>query len=584
MKRSLLLLPVLVWGCGTDVSGPAAALLTCVYGAGASMDPAEVVQAQGADSQTVCLSPDGADLSEYVYIPFFGTPAPEDDEAEVTLDLELEVTGSWEEAAAVSRATARHGARPAGPLLMRGGGGDEAVDALEPAWTPDHRFHDWLRGKEISELTPRIRGGAASGPSAAASSLASSGSTTATAVPGEGTLLELNVSISCTNADHRTGRVVWVSDHAIVVADTANPASLSSSDYQFLATTFDTLVYPVETAHFGEPGDVDGNDRTILFFTSAVNELTSRDSNTITLGFFWSGDLFPEESTPRLEACPAANQAEIVYLLAPDPDARVGPKVELEVLLARAVPLLGHEFQHLVNASRRLFVNEASTFEDPWLNEGLSHVAEELLFFAASVLEPGSNLSAADLDAAGAVPAFNRYMGGNLGNFREYLEKPDTASLMGIDALTTRGASWSFLRYAADRSGRGDEAFFFDVVNGQRAGLENLDRVIGGDGALSWMQDWTVSVYADDFVPGIAARYTQPSWNLRTIYPRTNVGEYPLLVITLTANDPVRVELLPGGAAFTRFTIRGGEQAVLRAESDGTPPSSAVRSSLMRVR
>lgn len=583
MKRSLLLLPVLLWGCGTDVSGPAAALLTCVYGVGASMDPAEVVQAQGADSQTVCLTPDGADLSEYVYIPFFGTAAPEDDEAEVTLDLELEVTGSWEEAAAASRATARHGTRPVGPLLMRDGGGAE-VDALETPWTADHRFHDWLRQKEISELTPRIRGGAAGGPGAAASSLARTWPTTAAAVPDVGSLLELNVSISCTNADHRTGRVVWVSDHAVVVADTANPASLSRSDYEFLAMTFDTLVYPVETAHFGEPVDIDGNDRTILFFTRAVNELTGRGSSTITLGFFWSGDLFPETSTPRLEACPAANQAEIVYLLAPDPAGRAGPEVTTEQLLERAVPLIGHEFQHLVNASRRLFVNEASAFEDPWLNEGLSHVAEELLFFAASGLEPGSNLADTDLDAAGAVPAFNRYMGGNLGNLTDYLEKPDTASLMGIDALTTRGASWSFLRYAADRSGRGDEAFFFDVVNGQRAGLENLDRVIGGDGALSWMQDWTVSVYADDFVPGIAARYTQPSWNLRTIYPRTGVGEYPLQVITLTANDPVRVELLPGGAAFTRFTLRGGAQAVLRAEADGTPPSAAVRSSLVRVR
>src|SRR5205814_2024452 len=49
------------------------------------------------------------------------------------------------------------------------------------------------------------------------------------------------------------------------------------------------------------------------------------------------------------------------------------------------VSTTAHEFQHLINASRRLYVNTTATdFEEVWLNEGLSHVAEELLFYNQS--------------------------------------------------------------------------------------------------------------------------------------------------------------------------------------------------------
>ena len=57
----------------------------------------------------------------------------------------------------------------------------------------------------------------------------------------------------------------------------------------------------------------------------------------------------------------------------------------------------GHEFQHLISASRRLYVNDASEFEETWLNEGLSHIAEELLFYSASGLAPRQNITLAQL-------------------------------------------------------------------------------------------------------------------------------------------------------------------------------------------
>jgi hypothetical protein len=250
------------------------------------------------------------------------------------------------------------------------------------------------------------------------------------------------------------------------------------------------------------------------------------------------------------------------------------------------VPLMGHEMQHLANASRRLFVNDASALEEPWLNEGLSHIAEELLFYRVTGLGPTRNLRYRDVEAVtGGDAALDRFMWGNLSNFGRFMSVPDTASLMGIDRLTTRGAAWSFLRYAADRSSRGDAAFLFDLVNGRTAGLENLDRVLGA-AALDWMQDWTVAVYADDHLPGVEARYTQPSWDFRALwgeYPR--LGEaFPLRPRWLGAGGPVSLTLQPGGSSFTAFGVGAAEQGVLHVEASGSPRRSAVRGSLVRIR
>lgn len=584
MKRRapLLVLPVLLWGCGTDVDGPVAPLLACAYGDVVTLSPSDVHQVTGEKGQTLCVGPDGSTSGDFLYIPFFGTP-PGDG---LQLGLDIEVAGTLSRPSAPSSSQ-----RLGGPAQLR-----SEPEAGPPGPTGDPVFHEWLRRREIAELTPRIRSvrgaDADAGPVADPDGRALGGGGTggtgwavAAELPAPGDLLELNVAISCSRSDIRTGRVERVSERAVLVADTANPAELSSFDYQIIAAAFDTLVHPVAAAHFGEAGDVDGNGRTILFFTRAVNELTPGDASTLTLGFFWSGDLFPAESTPRLEACPAANQAEILYLISPDPHGVAGPLITQERTRELIIPLIGHEIQHLANASRRLFVNDADAFEEPWLNEGLSHIAEELLFYRAAGLEPGANLSMADIQAVpGGASILRRYMWGNLWNLRRYMAEPDTASLMARDLLPTRGAAWSFLRYAADRSGRGDAAFFLDLVNGRTAGLDNLDRVLGAGNALAWMQDWTVSLYADDLLAGAAERFTQPSWELRSIYPGMDMGEYTLRTLPLSSTEPVAIELLPGGTGFTTFAVGADESAVLHVRADGTRRGSAVRGSVVRIR
>ncbi|MGH9423776.1 MAG: hypothetical protein ACRD3J_27625, partial [Thermoanaerobaculia bacterium] len=131
---------------------------------------------------------------------------------------------------------------------------------------------------------------------------------------GEELQFNTNASISCANAQIRTGHVVAISNRAIVVADTANPpGGFTDEDYRSIGDAFDTLVYPLDTQNFGEPSDIDGNQRVIMFFTSSVNALTPPHQSSFVGGFFFSRDLFPTSATPTLELCATSNVAELFY-------------------------------------------------------------------------------------------------------------------------------------------------------------------------------------------------------------------------------------------------------------------------------
>ena len=552
--RSRLLLPLaslLVLGaCGTDISGPAPSLFSCALQDPLTLDVGQVATFQGAGNRGLCVDGTGSG-AEFVYIPFHGGSGER-----APMDVRVEIFGG------------------VGPVV---GPPDPAIVSWAPgSRSPDAAFHARLRLRERAELGRKIRTARGAGP-------AVRGARAAASVPEPGELVEYNVAISCTQADNRAGRVEYVSEHAVVVADTENPAGLTAADYQHFALTFDTLIHPVAVAHFGAPTDIDANGRSIIFFTRAVNALSAPTEGVYTAGFFWSGDLFPEEETPRAEACPAANQAEMFYMLAADPLGLAGPRFSTDFIRQTAPGVIAHEYQHLINASRRLWVNEASEFEEPWLNEGLSHAAEELVFYAASGLVPGSNLDYETLTGSDRrTAAFNRYMAGNLTNYSRYLQRPDTASLMGVDGLHTRGAAWSFLRYAADRSGVADDVFFMGMVNADESGLENLSRSLGEDPS-EWIRDWTVSVYADDAVP-VEPRYRQPSWNMRLIYPGTTLGRFPLEVLHLGSDGAHSLELDHGGAAYLRFGLTAGTRGAIHVEADGGVPPAALRGTVLRTR
>jgi hypothetical protein len=273
---------------------------------------------------------------------------------------------------------------------------------------------------------------------------------------GDLVLLNVNGNEDCTNGIYHVARVEAIGDKAMILADTLNPkGGFTTADYQRYAAKFDTLIYPLDEGAFGAPTDIDNNGRVGIIFTRAVNELTLRGEQTYVGGFTFSRDLFPIADTPRAPACATSNQGEYFYALAPDPTGIInGNRRTTGFVDSATVPVLAHELQHLINASRKIYINTAANeFEDRWLDEGLAHIAEELLFFREAGSAPRLNLDSTAIRARNAIlVAFNDDMSGNAGRYRSYLVAPSAGSpYAGDDSLSTRGAAWSWLRYLADQ-------------------------------------------------------------------------------------------------------------------------------------
>ncbi|HEV2735642.1 MAG TPA: hypothetical protein VGV85_12430, partial [Longimicrobiaceae bacterium] len=473
----------------------------------------------------------------------------------------------------VTGGTVRAPSGPAGPAAALYARSLGLADPGAPE--PDQAFHRRLREWEVRELPPLIPAVRDFRARRALPSFQRG-----QVVPRVGDTLTLNASQeACQRPDLRRARVAAVTERAIVAEDVANPpGGFSAEEYRSVGVTFDTLIYPVDTRNFCAPADIDDNGRVIILYTRVVNALTPPNSESFVGGFFFGRDLVPRQS------CATSNVGEIFYLLAPDPTGAVNGNVRTrDFVLRRTLGTVAHEFQHLINASRRLYVNNASRMEEVWLNEGLSHIAEELQFYAVTPLEPRQNI---DVEALRSSPriveAFNTYQISNFGRYGRYLENPDEESLLGVDNLPTRGAAWAFVRYAADQEPGPDETFFFRLVNSTTSGVQNLSAVLGTN-AIDFMQTWTVSVYTDDAVPGIGPRYQQPSWNFRSIVPLLYEGRFPLEVIPLS-DTQTTLTLKGGGAAFLRFGVAPGQRAAISVLSGGAVPPERLRVSVVRLR
>jgi hypothetical protein len=449
-------------------------------------------------------------------------------------------------------------------------------------------FDRLLRETARRELTPRM---------AAARSYARQRAsfTAIPANPAIGATFTLNANGNpppCSKPINVSARVAAVSSTAIVVADVDNPAGgFTDAEYAAFAATFDTLVSPVDVANFGAPSDVDGNGKTIIFFTKEVNRLTPRGGlgggGGFIGGFFFERDLFPTASTAGLEGCGASNYAEIYYSLVPDPDSTINGNKHTKAEVLKSTPgTLAHEFQHLINAGRRLYVNQANVFETTWLNEGLSHIAEELLYYRVSGNAPRQNIDVARIKVNNAgIGAFNDYQADNTGRYEAFFLKPSATSVYGDnDQLETRGATWNLLRYLADHRGTADADTWRLLVNSKTAGLENVSNVFGTN-YLTQIRDWATSVFADD-LPGQAdARFSQPSWNYRDIFPALGtpkIGVYPLKVLALADAAPVNVSVNAGGAAYIRFRVPAGSAVSVDWSSSGLPVSPLMQFTVVR--
>lgn len=385
-----------------------------------------------------------------------------------------------------------------------------------------------------------------------------------------------------------TGKVRAVGVHALVVSDVNSPAGgFTDADFQSVASEFDSLIFPTDSAYFGTPTDLDGNGHIIIYYTPAVNSLTpagEADKSGYVGGFFFAGDLYDPIAGAR--GCLSSNKAEIFYLLAPDPSGAFGNSFSSNFVHEVTSGTVAHEFQHMINSGNRYVSPASSNFEATWLDEGLAHMAEDVVGRAKVGFADNFTAGYADINKLDAVVLQSFFLQ-NFARTKYYVERPDTtgpivSSARAAANLASRGAEWALLRYVDDWfSGSNPRTFTRKLVAGPDTGTVNLVKAAGAplDTLLS---HWLVTMYTDHRnIPGLAPMYNYKSYTLRQLISGTLVGDetsssyLPLKSVgdgrtTLQAN-------IPGSSAnfFITTGTTGGARTISVTNSGGSPAADA---------
>ncbi len=410
-----------------------------------------------------------------------------------------------------------------------------------------------------------------------------------------------NLFPNCNSTATITGEVKFVGQNFVIVEDVQLAGNFSSQDYQTLGQDLDDIIYPVVVAYYGDPADLDNNQRVIALITAEVNKLTPRGSSTFIAGFFWAGDL---SST---QECPASNSGELFYLIGPDPDGTFSDAVEVDEAIELAETTVAHEFLHLLNTEQRIVIGNGDfgDLEHTWLDEGLAHLAEEISGFNKAGLGTRANfdLNGVALGGPEALDAFNIYHRLNIFRFARFLyDGPHTALALGEGAngqdpsdgqqsLRMRGFGYGFARWLGDQfgpagngalPGSAEEALFRQLSSGgptYMQGTANVERavqVVAGQ-SLSWeelLALYLSSLVVDDNAPsGIDARTQWKTWNLRGLFQQlraSNLGNnapfnrnYPLVptVISLSETTNQTSTFSVNASTGSYFILRTGSTA-----------------------
>ena len=417
------------------------------------------------------------------------------------------------------------------------------------------RFHDRIRARERDLAA---RGGGAALARGARGSVAA-------APPAEGDqrIFKVCETPTCETFVDATATARVVAERVAIYVDNDAPdGGYTDLDLQDVATLFDDHLYAIDTAAFGRESDIDNNDVVIVLLTQRVNEL-SGDCNTsgsVILGYFFGLDLLPSQAN--------SNDGEIFYGLVPDP---TNPACDItkDYAAGNLPPVFIHEFQHMISFNQHVLEAGSSFVEDTWLNEGLSHFAEEL----------GGRLIPDDL----CQPLFDncesQFIGGNINNAYQYLDDPEASFLVepgnSQGDLPERGANWLFVRWLVDHFG--DEQplgheFTRQLVQTSSRGSANVESVTG-EPFEELVAQWQLANYTEDlpdFTP-LDPRLQYTSWAFRDLYQSNfELGvfakPYPLTPI-VTAN----------GAVGLSGTLRGGSGVHLRIVQPASAPGVDLR-------
>ncbi|HEV2670278.1 MAG TPA: hypothetical protein VGU74_04245 [Gemmatimonadales bacterium] len=423
--------------------------------------------------------------------------------------------------------------------------------SANPAHGPNAvAFDHFLRQMARTRDYPRL----SSGPLASAPL-----ATTMAGPPAIGNLRTFKVcaTFTCSRFDNVAAIARSVGQHLAIYVDTLAPSPGSStSDLDSLKRVFDSRLYPLDTATFGNVSDIDSNSVVIVLMTNTVNKLVSKTQCTqgFIAGFFFSGDLDPV-------AASQFNNGEIFYSIVADPNGTLSCAHSIASVRDGTGVTFTHEFQHMINFVEHVRVR-GSQEEEGWLDEGLSKYAEEI---AGRTYLPNDSL-------------FTLYAYNDAYDAYQYLAATATTPLLipaDTGTLAEVGASWLFTRFIIDRFG---DSLAGKLVESAQIGAANVaartgepfDVTIGHWGLANWVSDLPT------FAAPAELQYT--SWHFRTTFgslhtqqPGTFPVAYPLVPPVSAGNAVnlsgklwvgsgayVRVVQPPGGAAYTlQFTANG---------------------------
>lgn len=412
-------------------------------------------------------------------------------------------------------------------------------------------------------------------------------------IPSVGDKRSFKVPKSCSNFTTVSATVKYVGTRSIVYADDASPAGgFVDSDYQDIATEFDNTIYPTDVDYFGNPSDLDENARVIILFTPEVNKLTPANAGGYVGGFFFVGDLLPATGSG---ACPQSNVGEIFYSLAPDPQGTINGNTRNTAFVRQGTRgTVAHELQHMINASERLRNPQFhGDLEAVWLDEGLSHTAEDLVGRATAGLTETGNYTFARLFSN--VNDYNAFFFQNFARFREYLRNPGVfspTSELADSSLAVRGAAWALVRYTADHYAPGNnvKAFLRSLTPGPDTGVVNLVEHAGSIPFDTLIAGWMVANYADDAgIFNLDPKYEYKTYNMRDNVARAfSLTEYPILVTQISGSNVSFTNIRVKSGSGNYFNFSRGASGLARSfrflNIDQTSAASFAGASLILLR
>ena len=401
----------------------------------------------------------------------------------------------------------------------------------------------------------------------------------ATAPPTVGTKRTFKVcsSTTCQATKNVAATAQFVGAHAAIFVDDSVPAGgFTASDLAEVGNEFDTVLYPIDTDRFGAESDLDGNGVVIVLLTKQINALVPKPGCTTAFitGYFYPGDLAPGFAAQY-------NDGEVFYGMVPDPGGVVSCAYSTS-FVKRIIPVTFiHEFQHMISFNQHVLLRGGND-EVLWLNEAMSHLAEEL---------GGLHYDSLNIDSTAS-----RFVLGDLYNAGLFLANPEAVTVVaeeGNGELEERGAGWLFVRYLLDRYG---PAISRSLEQTAQTGGPNVQAATG-TAFETLLGHWMLALYVSD-LPGFTAppelRYT--SWDFRTTFAALNSQDpqdfpfaFPLRPDSGNGQSAGFSGMLSAGSgAYLRlkqFTSSAAFGLTFRGPSGGALPATGVpQLAIVRVR